>query len=130
MGEVNGLHNEETIKALQIVLKAADVPRVGPTDGRLGKRTVRALQTYLWAKGANPGPVDGWFGRRTIKGLQSWLAAGSFYDGPINGEDSNATFMALQRALDALAEAPKDKVPVAVLVEVEAPPSEKTVLGV
>lgn len=120
---VDGLHNEQTIKALQIMLKTAGMPRVGPSDGRMGKRTVRALQTFLWSKSADPGPVDGWWGKRTIKGLQSWLAAGGYYQGPIHGADDKETFKALQLALNAFAEKPPEKMQMAVVVE--APVGEK-----
>merc|ERR1711998_379118 len=124
---VDGLHGEKTIMALQIMLKSADMPRVGPTDGRLGRRTVRALQTLLWAKGVNPGPVDGWFGRRTIKGLQEWLAAGGFYDGPMSGQDSPETWMGLQNMLNAFADGPSQEKPIKDAVVVEAPAGDKTV---
>merc|ERR1719198_2313970 len=107
--EVNGLHTEQTIKALQIALKSYDMPRVGPADGRLGKRTVRALQTFLWSKGVNPGPVDGWWGKKTIKALQQWLASSGFYAGQLNGEDSATTFVALQKALNAIADEQLEK---------------------
>jgi len=124
---VDGLHSEHTIRALQIALKDAGMPRVGPTDGRLGKRTVRALQTFLWSKGQNPGPVDGWWGKRTIQGLQSWLEALGYYDGEVHGKDDAATFKALQTALNALAEIPTEK-QVMQPVVIEAPAGEKSMV--
>merc|ERR1712137_542090 len=78
--------NTRYSKGLQILLKNAGIPFVGPVDGYIGRRTVRAFQTFLWANGVNCGPVDGRLGKRTIQGLQSWLAARGHYVGPIDGK--------------------------------------------
>jgi len=101
---VDGRLGNDTVKSLQIMLKAASVPRVGPTDGWMGKRTTRAFQTFLWAQSLNPGPVDGWWGKRTIKGMQQWLTAAGHYQGEIDGEASPATISALQQQLNAMAD--------------------------
>merc|ERR1712063_185898 len=99
-----GRTTRDTVKALQILLKNAGIPFVGPVDGYIGRRTVRAFQTFLWANGVNCGPVDGRLGKRTIQGLQSWLAARGHYVGPIDGKLTKNTVKALQTALNQLAD--------------------------
>merc|ERR1712063_98195 len=99
-----GRPTRDTVKALQILLKNAGIPFVGPVDGYIGRRTVRAFQTFLWANGVNCGPVDGRLGKRTIQGLQSWLAARGHYVGPIDGKLTKNTVKALQTALNQLAD--------------------------
>merc|ERR1712137_1380289 len=99
-----GRPTRDTVKALQILLKNAGIPFVGPVDGYIGRRTVRAFQTFLWANGVNCGPVDGRLGKRTIQGLQSWLAARGHYVGPIDGKLTENTVKALQTALNQLAD--------------------------
>jgi len=96
---VTGRLDHPTVAALQIVLKSAGVPRVGPIDGRMGIRTVRALQIFLRTHGADPGPVDGFWGKRSAAGLQAWLAAGGYYSGPVDGQMTRSTIESLQVAL-------------------------------
>merc|ERR1712137_928131 len=99
-----GRPTRDTVKALQIFLKNAGIPFVGPVDGYMGRRTVRALQTFLWANGVNCGPVDGRLGKCTIQGLQSWMAARGHYEGPVDGKLSEVAVEALQTALNQLAD--------------------------
>jgi len=97
---VDGHFGAQTIKAVQIMLKYFDVPDVGPADGRMGRRTTRALQGFLRSQGYDVGPVDGWWGVRSMAGMQRWLVAGGYMGAAGEGRVSIA---ALQTALNALA---------------------------
>lgn len=82
------------------MLHDASVVSVGPIDGRFGRRSMRALQTFLVARNYELGLPDGWFGRRSTRALQSWLEDQGASPGPVDGRWGRRTTRALQLVLN------------------------------
>ncbi|MCO1338096.1 hypothetical protein BJH93_04180 [Kocuria polaris] len=68
-------------------------------DGKLGPKTISALQIVMRAIGTYSRAVDGDFGRHTVIAVQRWLRSRGFYKRAIDGHFGKHTAMALQRFL-------------------------------
>ena len=86
--------------ALQVMLRNQGA-RPGPCDGRFGRKTARAMQTFLIGCGYELGPIDGWWGQRSTRALQCWLRDKGTDVGPIDGRWAHRTSCALQNLLNA-----------------------------
>jgi len=83
---------------MQSMLLAENLP-TGPIDGRFGKRTKKALQAFLKARGYETGCCC-CFGRRSTRALQAWIKDQGGEPGPLDGCWGRRTTSALQAVLN------------------------------
>jgi len=98
---VDGFFGKLTTMALQAMLTHAGHPP-GPIDGRFGRKTKKAMKSFLNAQGYELGCCRcSCWGRRSTRALQTWLHDQGGDPGPIDGRWGCRTTKGLQNVLNA-----------------------------
>ena len=110
-GPVDGIYGPETVKAVESLQQAHDLPVTGAVD----KATADALAADLDAKGGDAAAEA----LATTAAVQQTLKLAGFWDGPIDGEWTPALTQALMSFQTALGVEPTGTVDAATIAAVE-----------